>query len=178
MPYKTAVALILALSMLPAVTGARQHEKVGAVEALAAKAPAAAAQPYLVMPGQSLEAALKELQSGNKTRNLMIGNNIGCRVFIQHEKDASASQAEVHDAADDIFIIIDGTATYTLGGELDSPSQVQPGEWRAPGINGGKEYKMGKGDLIIVPRGTPHRRITAGQEVTLMVIKASGPSAK
>lgn len=142
------------------------------------KGPSAPAQAYLVLTGQSIDEAIKNLQSGNKTQNLIGGETIGCRVFIQHEKDVSTGQAEVHDGADDVFIIMEGAAILTLGGTLDSPKQVQPGEWRAPGIAGGKEFQLRKGDVVVVPRGTPHRRSTAGQDVTLMVVKAFAPAAK
>lgn len=137
-----------------------------------------ASQPYLVVTGRSMEEVIRELQPGNATKNLIGGETLSCRVFVQHEKDASANQAEVHAAADDIFIIKEGTATYILGGKLDAPTQVQPGEWRAANIAGGKEYKLAKGDMIVVPRGTPHRRITTGQDVTVMIIKAFAPAAK
>ncbi len=161
-----------ALSLLAAIA------LLGGAAAAQGKAPSTAAQPYVVMSGQSIGEAVKDLQSDNKTRNLMTGDTIGCRVFIQHEKDVSTAQAEVHDAADDIFIIMEGTATYTLGGVLDSPKETQPGEWRAVSITGGKEFKLGKGDMIVVPRGTPHRRTTAGQDVTIMVIKAKAAAAR
>ncbi len=140
--------------------------------------PSTAAQPYLVMTAQSLDAEVKGLQAGNAIKNLIGGSGIGCRVFIQHEKDVTANPAEVHDRTDDIFIFLEGAATLTLGGKLDSPTQAQAGEWRAAGITGGFEVKVGKGDMIIVPRGTPHRRVTPGQEVTLMVIKSFAPPAK
>jgi mannose-6-phosphate isomerase-like protein (cupin superfamily) len=87
----------------------------------------------------------------------------------------ATNQGEVHDAADDIFLILEGTAIFILGGKLDAPKETQPGEWRAPGISGGKEVKVNKGDVLIVPRGTPHRRITSGLDVTLMLIKSSAP---
>lgn len=142
------------------------------------KAPALPTQMYVVTTAQSIDGMMKDLRSGNKNQNLISGDGIGCRVFIQHEQDVSTNQAEVHDGADDIFITMEGTATFVLGGQLDSPQQVQPGEWRASSITGGKEFKVSKGDVIIVPRGTAHRRITTGQNVTLMVVKASAPATK
>ncbi len=143
-----------------------------------AGAPSTAAQQYLVMTAQSLDEAVKGLQAANVTKNLISGDGVGCRVFVQHEKDAATNQAEVHDAADDIFIFLEGTAVLTLGGKLDSPTQTQPGEWRAASISGGRDFKVSKGDMVVVPRGTPHRRSTAGQEVTVMVIKSFAPASK
>ncbi len=141
-------------------------------------APSTAAQPYQVITAQSMDETVKALQSSNTLKNLISGAGIGCRVFIQHEKDVSTNQAEIHDGADDIFVFLEGTATLTLGGTLESPTQTQPGEWRAATITGGKDIKVAKGDMIIVPRGTAHRRVTPGQEVTLMVIKSFTPAAK
>ncbi len=143
-----------------------------------AGAPSVAAQPFAVVTAQSIGGIINDLHTANKLQNLMSGDNIGYRVFIQHEQDVSTNQAEVHDNVDDIFIILEGAATFVLGGRLDAPKEIQPGEWRASGITGGKEFKVGKGDVVIVPRGTPHRRITTGQDVTLMVVKASAPVNK
>jgi mannose-6-phosphate isomerase-like protein (cupin superfamily) len=141
------------------------------------KAPSTASQPFLFVTGQAMAEAIKELQPGNGTKNLINGAAISCRAYLQHEKDVATNQAEVHDGADDIFIIQEGTATFILGGKLDAPTEIQPGEWRAANIAGGQEFKLAKGDMIVVPRGTPHRRITAGQDVTFLIIKAFAPSA-
>ena len=168
---KTSVAIFAIAAILSAVLG------IPAARGQAG-APSAASQPYQVLTSQSLDETVKGLQSGNAIKNLISGSGIGCRVFIQHEKDVSTNQAEVHDGADDIFIFLEGMATLTLGGKLDSPAQAQPGEWRAASISGGKEVKVGKGDVVIVPRGTAHVRRTAGQEVTLMVIKSFTPAPK
>jgi mannose-6-phosphate isomerase-like protein (cupin superfamily) len=140
--------------------------------AASAQAPSTAAQPFLVMTGKSMEETVRELQSDNKVKNLVSGAGVGCRVFIQHERDVSTSQAEVHDGTDDVFIIMEGSATLTIGGKLDAPNQVQPGEWRSAAITGGKDFKVSKGDVIVVPRGTAHRRTSGAQEVTLMVVKS------
>ena len=158
----------------PGRAGAADSGKAAATT----QAPSTPAQPYLVMTGKSVEETVRDLQSENKVRNLIEGAGVGCRVFIQHDKDVSSSQAEVHDGADDVFIILEGTASLTLGGKLDAPKQAQPGEWRSGVITGGKDFKVSKGDVIVVPRGTAHRRTTGGQEVTLMVIKSFAPSAK
>lgn len=147
--------------------GAAPQEK-----ASSQRMPSAPVQPYVVATGSSIAGTVKDLHDANKLQDLMNAPGIGCRVYIQHEADAATNQAEVHDGADDIFMILDGTAVFVLGGKLDAPKETQPGEWRAPGIVDGKEFKVSKGDILIVPRGTPHRRITKGLDVTLMLIKS------
>jgi mannose-6-phosphate isomerase-like protein (cupin superfamily) len=142
------------------------------------KIPSAPAQPYVIATAQMIGGTVKDLHAVNKLQDLINAPNIGCRVYIQHEADVATNQGEVHDAADDVFLILEGTATYILGGALDAPKEIQPGEWRAPGIANGKEHKVSKGDVLIVPRGTPHRRVTSGQDVTFMLIKSSTPVSK
>jgi mannose-6-phosphate isomerase-like protein (cupin superfamily) len=93
------------------------------------------------------------------------------RVAVQHERNKPAAEAEVHDASDDVYYVLEGTATLTLGGRLDAPVEREPGEWRGPRISGGKTFDIKKGDLVVVPRGTPHMRSTAGKEFSMILIK-------
>ena len=59
----------------------------------------------------------------------------------------------------------------TLGGKLEAPKEVEPGEWRGPRIEGGRNFEVKKGDLVVVPRGTPHVRSTAGKDFAMILIK-------
>jgi mannose-6-phosphate isomerase-like protein (cupin superfamily) len=169
--YATLIATSLVL-IVPALNrGSHAQDRPAS-----AKMPSSPAQPYVVTTAQALDGTVTGLHAANKLQDLISAGNIGCRVFVQHEANVATNQGEVHDAADDVFIILDGSAVFVLGGILDAPKETQPGEWRAPGISGGKEVKANKGDVIIVPRGTPHRRVTTGLDVTLMVIKSSAPA--
>ena len=77
----------------------------------------------------------------------------------------------MHDASDDVYYVLDGSATLVLGGKLEAPKETDPGEWRSPRIVDGKTFEIKKGDLIVVPRGTPHQRSTANQDFTMILIK-------
>ena len=175
-PYSIFAAASLLMIALPMMVTGQEGNSNRQGKTPSAGGPSMAAQPYVVMSASALDGTVRDLHAANKLQNLINAENVGCRVFVQHEQDVATNQAEVHDAADDVFIILDGTATFILGGRLDAPKETQPGEWRASAITGGREVKAGKGDVIIVPRGTPHRRVTSGQDVTLMVIKASAPA--
>jgi mannose-6-phosphate isomerase-like protein (cupin superfamily) len=169
----TAASLLLAVV---ALAFGRDGDSSAQEKPSSGRMPSLPAQPYVVATAQTIDAAAKELHAANKLQDLINAANVGCRVYVQHEADVATNQAEVHDAADDVFIILDGTAIFILGGMLDAPRETQPGEWRAPGISAGKEIRVNKGDVIIVPRGTPHRRVTSGMDVTLMLIKSSTPA--
>src|SRR6476646_6614449 len=135
------------------------------------KKPVRPIRDVVVMHAQSLSDLQKKLQPSNKVEELIGGTGMELRVAIQHENNTTPSSAEVHDASDDVYYVLDGTATLTLGGSLDSPKEVEPGEWRGPKITGGQKVEIAKGDVVIVPRGTPHHRSTANQDFTMLLIK-------
>jgi mannose-6-phosphate isomerase-like protein (cupin superfamily) len=147
----------------------------------AQRSPTVAARPFVVLPNQSLSEVQHKLQPENKTEELIGGEGVQLRVAIQHEKNKTDAAAELHDASDDVYYVLEGAAMLMLGGKLEAPREVQPGEWRSPHIIGGQAFAVKKGDLIIVPRGTPHQRTTAGKDFTMILIKvyAEGmPSTK
>jgi len=134
------------------------------------RGPSTATRAYVVLPAQSLGDLERKLHSENKAEDLIGGEGMQLRVAVQHEKDHVPPTGELHDASDDVYYVLEGAATLTLGGKLEAPREVEPGEWRGK-INGGKEIEINKGDLIVVPRGTPHARSTAGKDFTMILIK-------
>jgi mannose-6-phosphate isomerase-like protein (cupin superfamily) len=139
--------------------------------AFAQRKPSEATRPFVVMSGQSLDDLQKTLKPENKTSELIDSAGMQLRVAVQHEKNRGGAAAELHDASDDVYYVLDGSATLTLGGRLDSPKETDPGEWRSPHIIDGKTFEIKKGDLIVVPRGTPHQRSTENKDFTMILIK-------
>jgi mannose-6-phosphate isomerase-like protein (cupin superfamily) len=137
----------------------------------AQRKPSEATRPFVVMSSQSLDDLQKTLQPENKTSELIDSGGMQLRVAVQHEKNRSGAAAELHDASDDVYYVLDGSATLVLGGRLEDPKETDPGEWRSPRILDGKSFEIKKGDLIVVPRGTPHQRSTANKDFTMILIK-------
>ena len=135
----------------------------------AERAPSKPIRPFVVLPAQSLSDLEKKLQSENKAQDLIGGEGMQLRVAVQHDLNRPTAAAELHDASDDVYYVLDGTATLILGGRLDSPREIEPGEWRSPKINDGQTFQLTKGDLIVVPRGTPHQR--TGKDFSMILIK-------
>ena len=79
--------------------------------------------------------------------------------------------AHKHDQAEEVYVVLEGSATLVLGGKLEMPKETEPGEWRSPRIIDGRSVEINKGDLVIVPRGTPHQRSTGGKDFTMILIK-------
>jgi mannose-6-phosphate isomerase-like protein (cupin superfamily) len=133
--------------------------------------PVTPARPFVVFKGQSLADLERRLKAENKTEDLIAGPGLQMRIAVQHSKGEPAPGGEAHDKADDIYYVVDGSATLTIGGKLDEPKEIEPGEWRGPRIIGGQTVEAKKGDLIMVPRGTPHQRSTVGHDYTIILIK-------
>ena len=138
----------------------------------AVRTPSGPIRPYVVLTAQSLADVERKLHpETNKGHELIGGEGMELRVAVQHENNLPPAAAEIHDASDDVYYVLEGTATLTLGGKLESPKEVEPGEWRGPRIEGGQNFDVKKGDLIVVPRGTPHMRSTAGKDFAMILIK-------
>ena len=142
-----------------------------AIAVSAQRQPSEATRPVVVMSSQSLDDLKQRLQPGNKTEELIDSAGMQLRVAIQHEKNKTGAAAELHDASDDVYYVLEGGATLVLGGKLETPKEVEPGEWRSPRIIDGKTFEITKGDLVVVPRGTPHQRSTANKDFTMILIK-------
>src|SRR5436853_1467939 len=137
----------------------------------AQRKPSESTRPFVVMSSQSLGDLQKKLHPENKTEELIDSAGMQLRVAVQHEKNKTGAAAELHDASDDVYYVLDGSATLILGGKLDAPRETDPGEWRSPRIVDGKTVEIKKGDLVVVPRGTPHQRSTANKDFTMILIK-------
>jgi mannose-6-phosphate isomerase-like protein (cupin superfamily) len=134
--------------------------------------PSAPIRPFVVKTKQSLADLEKNLRSDNKIEDLTGGAGTQLRVAIQHDKKRDAAEAESHDDSDDVYYVLEGSAQLTLGGKLENPREATPGEWRSQRIVGGETFEIKKGDLIVVPRGTPHHRVnTKNKEFSLILIK-------
>jgi len=141
----------------------------GAVHAQ--RKPSEATRPFVVMTGQSLADVQKSVQPENKAAELIDSGGLQFRVAVQHEKNRTGAAAELHDASDDVYYVLEGSAMLVLGGRLENPKETDPGEWRSPRIVDGKSFEIKKGDLIIVPRGTPHQRSTENKDFMMILIK-------
>ena len=134
--------------------------------------PSTAIRPYIVKTKQSVAGLEKALSSDNKVEDLTGGAGTQLRVAVQHDKLRENADAEVHDDSDDVYYVLEGSARLTLGGSLESPREASRGEWKSKTIVGGKAFDIKKGDLIIVPRGTPHQRNSIkGKQFSMILIK-------
>jgi mannose-6-phosphate isomerase-like protein (cupin superfamily) len=81
-------------------------------------------------------------------------------------------EAEVHEKVVDFFIPQEGEATLVVGGAVVEPRNTGPGEVRGKSIQGGATQKIKPGDIIHIPKNTPHQVLMGGaKQFTYFVIK-------
>lgn len=90
------------------------------------------------------------------------------------EKDKAGKEFEWHEGRDHIFQILEGETSYELGGKPQGAHNTKPGEWLAPSVDGATHVTLKKGDILMIPRNTPHKRTTKGS-VTFYLFSVEGP---
>jgi mannose-6-phosphate isomerase-like protein (cupin superfamily) len=96
--------------------------------------------------------------------------------FSGVEVDRNKSgRVEIHDKWADFIRVIDGKATFTIGGTVagkvvnGDPSR---GEWYGDSSSGGQVYDMVAGATFVVPAGTPHwMQVPAGGHIHYIAFK-------
>lgn len=78
------------------------------------------------------------------------------KYMVHASRRDQPGMGEVHNKDADIIYVLDGDATFVTGGSLVEPRNIAADEIRGKEISGGESRKLSKGDVIIVPAGTPH----------------------
>jgi mannose-6-phosphate isomerase-like protein (cupin superfamily) len=128
-------------------------------------APAAAATIQLF--------TIKALQAKPGNNNLVDAKSLPFTMVLTTETAKSAKEFEWHEGRDHVLQIMDGATVYEVGGTPKDGRNTKPGEWLAPGSDGAATLTLKKGDMLVIPRGTPHKRSTA-ESVTFLLISPMG----
>jgi mannose-6-phosphate isomerase-like protein (cupin superfamily) len=168
------VAAAVSLS-LPSITNELLAQATPAAAGAAPGADvASAALPFQLFTAKTLDDDAKALAAKPGNNNLVDQKpGIPCAIVMTTEVHHSATEFEWHEGRDHIIQIIDGSTLYEVGGVPKNGRNTKPGEWLAPSSEGSKSILMGKGDMLVLPRGTPHKRSTE-DSVTLILISPYG----
>ena len=80
-------------------------------------------------------------------------NDHGLIVLAQRR---ASGEVEYHEKTNHVFIIVEGEATFIVGGTMVDAKQTAPNQLRAPSSEGGTTYHLTKGDVVTIPAKTPH----------------------
>jgi mannose-6-phosphate isomerase-like protein (cupin superfamily) len=80
--------------------------------------------------------------------------------------------AEQHEGVTDVYFVVAGSGTVTVGGELESKRISRPGEYTGP-IRGGKPFKLQAGDILDIPANMPHATVPDAGGMTYVLMKVN-----
>ena len=123
--------------------------------------PAAASDAVTFVSHDKVDAALA------KGGPLINASNL----LVQGSHRDKAGQVEVHEKETDVIYVQDGEATFVTGGKMIDGKLNRPGQYLGKEIQGGESHHLVKGDVIVVPAGTPHWFKEVPGTVSYFVVK-------
>lgn len=94
------------------------------------------------------------------------------KYMVHTSRRDKAGVAEVHTKDADIIYVQEGSATFVTGGTVVDAQETAPDEIRGKEIQGGEARTITKGDVLVVPAGTPHWFKEVPAPMTYYVVKA------
>jgi len=88
---------------------------------------------------------------------------------------AGPGQVEVHDKETDVIYVVEGTATFVTGGTMVDGKNTKAGQWLGKDIKGGETHHLSRGDVIVIPAGTPHWFKEVSPSINYYVVKVLKP---
>ena len=121
------------------------------------------------MPVVALNASIEETLARSHENVLL--HSAGPTLINQVIYDRAPGPWEVHMTCDDMYFWRLGTAKAQLDGTLLSQNEVQPGEIRGVGVAGSRDYAVGPGDFVYVPRNTAHHMDGGDNKIGYVLVK-------
>jgi glc operon protein GlcG len=115
---------------------------------------AAALTDHKMTPVKFIDAKL--VAEGFAKGSVLDDGSNGENYMVHASRREKSGLSEVHELDTDIIYVLDGTATFVTGGKSVDPKMVAVNEFRGSMIDGGDSRELKKGDVVIVPKGTPH----------------------
>jgi len=142
-----------------------------ASHATSQSATSAAPADFQFFTAQRIQEGMNALQAKPGNDNLFSSKE--CTVVLTTETNKSAKEFEWHENRDHVLLILKGSTVYEVGGTPKNGRNTKPGEWLAPAAAGATTLTLKKGDMLVIPRGTLHKRSTA-KSVTFFLISPNG----
>ena len=115
---------------------------------------------------KSIDVAIRMAESG--------GPRVG--VSLVYRDKGPGNPPVAHDYVSEVYQIIEGSGTLVTGGTITEATRRPESGVNGPGISGkdiqgGVSAKIKKGDLVMIPAGTPHRWSDVQEFMSYTVIR-------
>lgn len=113
----------------------------------------------LAVPAEAPPAKVTYFDSAAVTAGFQKGGVLfdnGAKYAVHTSRREKPGMAEIHAKDTDIIYVLEGRATFVTGGTAIETKSPAPDEMMGKEIRGGETRQLKKGDVIVVPAGTPH----------------------
>jgi len=108
------------------------------------------------------------------------GHNVSVAV-VHRAKGTNLTGMASHDKVSEVYSVTEGSGTFVTGGSLVNPQKREassdtvkmlsgPG-FAGAGIRGGMSRRLSKGDMVIIPAGTPHGFTDVQEDITYTIVR-------
>ena len=94
---------------------------------------------------------------------------------VSMTRRTATGQVEVHETETDILYVTEGEATFVTGGKMIGGKVSRPNQLLGTEIEGGETHHLAKGDVVVIPAGTPHWFKQVPQSIQYFVVKSIQP---
>jgi mannose-6-phosphate isomerase-like protein (cupin superfamily) len=80
-------------------------------------------------------------------------------VTVQNRTQEKPQPSEVHNNRAQFYVVLDGSGTIVVGGDVPNSTQISPTDRRgqlSQSIVGGTPYRVKPGDMLLIPKNTWH----------------------
>jgi mannose-6-phosphate isomerase-like protein (cupin superfamily) len=108
------------------------------------------------------------------------GQNVSIAV-VHRDKGTNLTGMASHDKVSEVYYVVEGSGTFVTGGTMVNPQKREsssdtvkqlsgPG-FAGTGIRGGVSRNLSKGDIVVIPAGTPHGFTDVQETITYTIIR-------
>ena len=159
--------------------------RILAIVLLLAQAGATKAPQATDVKASDVQATVKE-EIAKKVTDIPIrtvdagGHNVSVAV-VHRDKGTNLTAMAVHDKVSEVYQVVEGSGTFVTGGTLvkpqkresssDTVKQLSGPGFAGTGIQGGMSRRVSKGDIVIIPAGTPHGFTDVQETITYTIVR-------
>jgi len=147
--------------------------------------PAANDAPATYVTTAEIDAALQQMPSNTTTydkplKTIDTGAYKVTIVILRRVPGKTPDSALIHDRVTEVYQILTGAGMFETGGTLvdgkpvDLTSEAAGPSTRGT-IQGGETWRMGPGDVVVIPTNVPHRFSKLEGTITYLVIRIEAP---
>jgi mannose-6-phosphate isomerase-like protein (cupin superfamily) len=137
--------------------------------------PQAPADPRVFVTDAEIQHRIAQIEADVKAGRMYSGEPLVLKgPFRATLEWRNIAQDGINEHLDDaeIFVILKGSGELTIGGQLVDPHPARSFPWegattQSKSVTGATVYKVAKGDMLLIPPGTPHTVSKVNGELAL-----------